>query len=79
MDRFRFRNVLSAHDYFTAEQDNAGFVTVINLDTGYYSQINTDHVRYALLSSPDEIEYLNRLRYDEAITAAGQNYGLGKR
>jgi hypothetical protein len=72
--RFRFRSVHSLEDYLTTEDEDQGFVVVINLDNGQYFQLNAEQPRYVLLSSPDEVNYLNGLKSQAAINAAGQNY-----
>jgi len=74
--RFRVRNVISMYDYLTMDAEYDGFITMVNLDNKVYSQINTEQNRYVLLSSSEEVEYLNgkNLTTQSAIEFAGANY-----
>ncbi len=70
--KFRFRNVMSLVDYLATEDECGGFVMSVNLDTGRWSQINAEQKRYALLSSDDEVDFLNSRK--DVIQVVLSNY-----
>jgi len=74
--KFRFRDFITMYDFFTPENigEEFGHIMVLNLDNRVYSQLNTQIRQFVLLSSPEEIKYLNNLTYQGAINAARKNY-----
>ncbi len=73
---FRIRNVFNLRDYLVIEKPNDYFVHVYSLDPAYTprSFVNSDLKRYILLSTKEEVKYLNSLDDIKAIQEASRNY-----
>ncbi len=71
---FRVRNTITLRDYLVLQSTKNYFVDVYALDKLQRSFVSSDSRIYSLLSTPQEIVYLNSLNPLQVLYEASRNY-----